>query len=202
MRVHTMPQKSPEWFDIRRGHITGSSFQTMANGRKDTIETLCYKKAAEIVTGVCEDSNYTNEAMEYGTETEPLAISAYETSTFTRVERVGFVELDEYIGCSPDGLVGEDGVIEVKCPMPHTHLKYLLASDASWTAYRWQVQGALWVTNRAWIDFVSYCPTFPPNKQLLITRLRGVSEDHRAKLEAGAKHCRQRIKEIAESMNG
>ncbi len=201
MIIHTMPQRTPSWFKVRCGHITGTSFQTMANGRKDTIETLCYKKAAEIVTGVCEDSGFTTEAMQHGIETEDLAISAYESTTFTHVERVGFVEMDEYIGCSPDGLIDNYGMIEVKCPQPHTHLKYLLLPLTAWSNYLWQVQGAIWVTGKTWIDFVSYCPTFPPDKQLFIDRVYRVCE-YQQKLEKGAEHCRQRIKEIVESMNG
>ena len=196
--IHTMPQRSDEWFAVRLGKITGTSFGTMANGKKPTIETLCLKTAAERLTGVSSDNGFSNAAMENGTETEELARQAYETTDFSVVQAVGFLELDEYIGVSPDGLVGDDGGLELKCPMPHTHLQYLTQKSPH-KAYRWQVQGALWVTGRKWWDFVSFCELFPPDKQLVIERVEP-DMDCFARLEAGAEHCRNRIREIMEGL--
>lgn len=199
MKVHTMPQRSDEWFAVRLGKITGTSFPTMSNGKKATVETLCLKTAAERLTGVSSDTPYTNAAMENGVDTEALALQAYETTDFSAVQVVGFIELDEYIGVSPDGLVGDDGGLELKCPLPHTHLQYLTEKNPH-RAYKWQVQGALWVTGRAWWDFVSFCAAFPPHQQLIIERVEPDPECF-AKLESGAKYCKQRIREIMDGLN-
>ena len=198
MIIHTMAQRSEEWWQVRAGKITATSFPTMAAAKsKDTRETLCLKTAAERITGQPIEEPFCNGAMENGVETEAFAREAYETTTFAHVLEVGFVEMDEYIGVSPDGLVGDDGGVEVKCPMAHTHLKYLTSRDP-WKAYKWQLQGALWVTNRKWWDFVSYCPTFPPEKQLFIQRVVPDMQ-YFALLHEGADMCRQRIKELVEA---
>lgn len=199
MKIHTMAQRSDEWFAVRLGKITGTSFPTMANGKRATIETLCLKTAAERLTGVSSDSEYTNPAMEKGIETEGLALKAYETTEFSTVQVVGFLELDEYIGVSPDGLVGDDGGVEIKCPEAHTHLRYLTEKNPH-RAYRWQVQGALWVTKRQWWDFVSFCELFPPDKQLVIERVRPDAECFKY-LESGAEHCRKRIRQIMDGLS-
>ena len=200
MILHEMPQRSEDWFAVRLGKITSTSFGTMANGKPATIETLCYKVAAERITGVPSENGYTNAAMKFGVETEAIARLAYETRSFAEIQEVGFAELDEFIGVSPDGLVGEDGGVEIKCPQPHTHLQYLTGTSP-WRAYKWQLQGCLWVTGRAWWDFVSFCAVFPAHMQLLVQR---VMPDEAAfeKLAAGAEHCRGRIAEIAEAANG
>ena len=199
MKLYDMPQRSDEWFAVRLGKITSTSFATMANGQPSTIETLCYKVAAERITGVASGNGYTNAAMEHGVETEALARLAYETRSFAAIQEVGFAELDEYIGVSPDGLVDNDGGVEIKCPQPHTHLQYL-AEKTPWRSYKWQIQGCLWVTGRDWWDFASFCPDFPAGKQLLVER---VVPDAAAfkKLAAGADHCRKRIAEIMEAFN-
>jgi len=193
MIVHDMPQRSEEWYAVRLGKITSTSFPTMANGKAATIDALCLKTAAERITGVPSENGYTNGAMEYGVETEALALAAYETRTFAPVRRVGFVELDSYIGVSPDGLL-DDGGVEIKCPQPHTHLHYL-TTTASWKAYKWQIQGCLWVTGAAWWDFASFCAAFPAERQLRVERVTPDAECFE-KLEAGAACCRERIDAI------
>lgn len=203
MIIHTMPQRSDEWWAVRCGKITASNFVTMANSKtKTTLDTLCYKTAAEKITGVPIESPYTNDAMEAGVALEDTARQVYELATLVHVQQVGFVEFSEHLGCSPDGLVGEDGGVEIKCPMPHTHLKYLTAGGNAWKAYRWQLHGFLWGTSRPWIDFVSYCPSFPPSQQLLIERVTPDKELF-AKLEVGSVACVQRMDKIlAEVQNG
>ena len=168
MKIHTMSQRSKEWFAVRLGKITGTSFPTMANGQKATIETLCMKTAAERITGASSEDSYTNSTMEAGFEAEALARQTYETTTLTHVEEVGFLELDEFIGVSPDGLIGDEGLVEIKCPMAHTHLKYLTSKGKAWRAYKWQIQGGLYVGSREWCDFASFCPSFPPASQLYV----------------------------------
>jgi len=198
--IHTMPQRSAEWFAVRLGKITGTSFQTMANGKAAGIEKLCVRIANEIRLGVGEENGYTNANMQHGIDTELLAISAYETTVFKHVTQVGFVEIDEYTGFSPDGLVGDDGGLEVKCPTRDTQTGYLIRGDA-WKEYRWQVQGALWGSKRDWWDFVSYCPVLPPDEQLLVERVLP-DEKMFGKLTSGAEYCKKRIVEILEKFEG
>jgi predicted phage-related endonuclease len=115
-----------------------------------------YQLAAEILTGQIQDS-FSSEYMEWGTETEPAAREIYELENNERVEQVGFICLDNSIGVSPDGLVGPDGLLEIKCPKTSTQLSYFIDQKLP-GVYRAQVQGQLMVTGRQWCDFVSYDP--------------------------------------------
>lgn len=194
MIIHRMKQRSPEWYAVRRGKITGTHFATVANGRPDTIEKLCLRIATERIIGVPCDSPYCNAAMQNGIETEALARMAYESTTFNRVEEVGFVQSDEWVGVSPDGLVGKDGGLEIKCPRPQTHLSYLMSKEA-WLHYKWQVQGSLWVTGRDWWDFVSFCPRFPPEQQLVIDRVDRDNEIINT-IDEAVRHVIERVMEL------
>ena len=114
------------------------------------------KLCAERLTG-CREESYSNANMEHGTETEPLARQYYEMANDCKVDEVGFVMRDEDVGASPDGLVGEDGIIEVKCPLSSTHIETILSNKMP-TLHIPQVQGLLWVTERLWCDFISFDP--------------------------------------------
>lgn len=173
MRVITADQGTEEWKQARVGVPSGSKFSDiMAKGSGATRATYMTALALERITGVREDFK-TTFAMEQGTEREPFARSAYEAHTGQFVNEIGFCMHDTLqVGVSPDGLVGTDGITEYKCPMPKTHLEYLrLEQGKCPTAYRWQVQGQLWVAEREWCDFVSYNPDFPENAQLIIRRI-------------------------------
>jgi putative phage-type endonuclease len=156
-----MEQGTEEWFRVRMGKITASNFATaMAKGRgggeSKTRTTLMHRLIAERLTNEPQET-YRNGAMEWGTETEPAARDYYGAINDCIVKQVGFVEHTEYIGCSPDGMVGDDGLLEIKCPNSATHIGYILA-DKLPACYKAQVQGQLWVTKRKWCDFVSYDP--------------------------------------------
>ena len=173
MRVITADQGTEEWKQARVGVPSGSKFSDiMAKGGGATSATYLTALALERITGVREDFK-TTFAMEQGTEREPFARSAYEAHTGQFVTEIGFCMHDTLqVGVSPDGLVGKVGMTEYKCPMPKTHLEYLrLEPGKCPTAYRWQVQGQLWVAKRLWCDFVSYNPDFPENAQLIIRRV-------------------------------
>jgi len=176
--VHTMEQRSDEWFAARLGKITGTSFQPAATGRADTKKKLALEKAAEILTGVNANGPRQTEAMLRGIEIEPFARQAYEAERLVHVTEVGFIELSQYVGISPDGLIGDDGGLEIKCPLASTHVSYLTAGGEAWKDYKWQIQGALLVTGRAWWDFVSYHPDFPAEMQLVIERVEPDLEMH------------------------
>ncbi|GAG80752.1 unnamed protein product, partial [marine sediment metagenome] len=161
MIIHDMEQGTEEWLRVRMGKVTASNFAiSMAKGKSGGVSktrtTLMHKLIAERLTNEPQET-YRNGAMEWGTETEPAAREYYEAVNDCIVKEVGFVEHNEYIGCSPDGLVSEDGLLEIKCPNSATHIGYILA-DKLPAVYKAQVQGQLWVTDRKWCDFVSYDP--------------------------------------------
>ncbi len=160
MIIHDVTQKSDEWRKIRCGKIGASDMSAvLAKGQGKTRKTLMLRVLAERLSGIPQDT-FCNDAMDWGTEHEPFARNMYEMETSSSVRQVGFVELEELAGCSPDGLVDEDGLLEIKCPNTSTHLSYILANKMP-SAYVIQVQSQIWVTGRKWCDFVSYDPRVP-----------------------------------------
>jgi hypothetical protein len=156
-------QHSPAWYAIKLGRITGSRFKDAMSGDSTAGFTgLIGTMAAEIITGEMEDT-FVSDQMARGTELEPEARRAYETLTEQEVEQVGFImpeentEFHEYTGFSPDGLINDDGLLELKAPMAKTHLNYI-EKNVLPNEYKWQVQGGLWQTGRKYCDFVSYYP--------------------------------------------
>ncbi len=155
--IHTMEQGSDEWHRIKLGKVSASVFSNaMAGGQGKTRTTLMRKLIAERMTDEPQDT-FSNGVMDRGIEAEPLAREYYATLNDCIVKQVGFIELSEDIGCSPDGLIGEDGMLEIKCPNSATHIGYIL-DDRLPPTYKAQVQGQLWVADRKWCDFVSYDP--------------------------------------------
>jgi len=141
--------------------ITASRFKdAIAQGRSGglgkTAENYAYEIVGELLTNEPADT-YTNAAMEWGTEQEPYAKLAYEEHTLNKIHVVGFLEKEEMLGGSPDGLIGKDGMIETKCPSSHIHARNLHNKKAP-GEYIPQIQGLLWITGREWCDFVSYRP--------------------------------------------
>jgi putative phage-type endonuclease len=159
MIIHTCEQRSPEWYAVRCGKVSASSISdVLAKGKGITRNKYLRRLVAERITGLTKET-YCNGAMEWGIQTEPEARDYYENLNFVNVQQVGFVEVNEYLGCSPDGLIGEDGLIEIKCPDSDTHLTYLEEGRMP-PEYVTQVQGQLWITGLKWCDFMSYDPRF------------------------------------------
>lgn len=171
-----MEQGSIEWLALRAGKFTGSRFAdlmaTTRSGPSASRANLIVTLALEILTGEPEQT-YQNDAMRRGTELEPFARGAYEAHTGELVEQVAFVEHQTmpYVGVSPDGLLGSDGLIEIKCPASQAKHLAALRDGSHATEYRWQIQGQIWVTGRQWCDAVSYDPRFPEGLQLAIRRV-------------------------------
>jgi putative phage-type endonuclease len=178
-------QRSPEWFAARCGSVTASSVSkvlaTIKTGEAAERRNYRAKLVVERLTGKPAEAPFTNAAMERGTELEPFARMAYESKTGNLVIESGFWSLLGEIGASPDGLIGDDGLLEIKCPSLATHLQYLKAGVMP-SEYIPQVQMQLWVTDRQWCDFVSYAPEFPENLQLFILRVQR-DEDYINKLK-------------------
>lgn len=184
MTVHVMPQRSPEWYAIRRGKFTASDFPTlMPSSRQketdwnDTQMKIIYRVASERMTNEDQPKGYTSTAMQWGIDTEDEARAAYEMETGNAVDQVGFVELTEWIGCSPDGLIRDDGYLEIKCPNSDTHLRYANNPHALEEDYGWQVIGGLWVSGREWAHLISYDPRFiDPEDQMVIYTISDYNE--------------------------
>ncbi len=148
-------QGSDEWFTAKRGKVTASHFSEILNtgsGRK----TYMMRVIAERLTGITQ-TGYQDKNMEGGIELEPQAKVYYEELNECKVESVGFIAKNDFVGCSPDGLVSKEGLVEIKCPLTTTHLNYILKGKMP-AIYKPQVQGGMFVTGRKWCDFVSFDP--------------------------------------------
>lgn len=160
MIVHDCEQGSPEWHALRCGIVTCSELSSvLAKGQGKTRRTYMLKVLGERLTGTTTDS-YSNHHMERGIEQEPEARELYQFLTDAEVIQVGII-INHDVGYSPDGLVGDDGSIEIKSKLPHIHLEALL-SDKVPPEHMTQIQGGLWVSERKWCDFISYCPGIKP----------------------------------------
>jgi putative phage-type endonuclease len=169
MTLHEYPkvdQGSPEWHDLRRGIVTASVVgklltPTLKVADNDTSRGLTATLVAERITGFTEDTPMTSD-MWRGVDSEPIARDIY-SGHYQQAVEVGFMRRDEdgwTLGYSPDGLVGTDGLIEIKAPRQKTHLNTILADTVPpWNMA--QLQAGLLVTGRDWIDFVSYCGGMP-----------------------------------------
>ena len=162
MNILTFDQRTPEWFSARLGIPTASEFdkivQTDGSPSKMRKKYL-YRLAEEKVSGLAEET-YQNLAMLRGIELENEARQLYQIITGNEVQEVGFCLADGF-GCSPDGLVGTQGGLEIKCPTMAVHVEYLLNKNLP-SDYFQQVHGSLLVTGREWWDFMSYYPGLPP----------------------------------------
>lgn len=160
MKIHNFEQRSEEWFKIRLGKITGSDFHTYM-GKSETRKRRIIEKATEIITGMSTENGYESEDMKRGRELEDEAILVYEMIKGVDVEKVGFVEYNEFAGCSPDGLVGEDGIIECKAPKNSVFVKQVVTGVID-PVYYAQMQYNLFITQRKWCDYIAYNRNFEP----------------------------------------
>jgi hypothetical protein len=174
MQILNHPQGSDEWLKARLGVATASNFDkiiTSTGKESATLEKYALQLATEKML-VEPEPSYKSDAMSRGNELEPVAREAYQQATFEQVQEVGLMLSDcGNYGYSSDGLIGDDGLIEIKCPLATTHFKYLLDNKCP-TDYWQQVQGGLWVSDRKWIDFVSFNPNFKEDRQLFVVRVK------------------------------
>lgn len=206
MKAHRVIQGSAEWFDLRCGKVTSSRVAdaiAVLKIKKDESAArrhLRTKIVSEIFTGKHSES-YVSLAMEWGTETEPLARTEYEMRTGNDVRLVGFVDHPtiEMAGASPDGMVGEDGCVEFKCPQSNTHIDYLIAKKAP-EEYQAQMLWVMACSGRQWCDFVSFDPRMPNKHKLLIVRFNR-DEERIAGMEAGVRKFLREVEELIGQLN-
>ena len=169
------PQGSEAWKSERAGHCTASRFRDVlakirtgeaASRRNYRVQLVTERLIGAPISG------FKSAAMEWGTQTEPLARVAYEAHTGDPVVETGFHlhQGVDWVGASPDGLVGDEGLLEIKCPEPATHMETLLDGVCP-SEHVAQIQGQMWVTGRKWCDFVSFDPRFPKHLQLFVVRV-------------------------------
>lgn len=194
-----MEQRSDEWYAARRGIVTASVVGQLVTGKtlkvadNDYSRAIVAQLAAERITGTT-DPTFTNDDMMRGVLDEPLAVEKY-AEHYGAVTTTGFMvrrEDDWTLGYSPDGLVGDDGLIEIKCPRAKTHLRTILSDEVP-TRHMPQLQAGLLVTGRAWCDFISYYGGMP----LYVKRVH----PDPAWLEAIEEACRQFEQTVNQMLN-
>lgn len=170
-------QRSDEWFALRAGKFTGSRFaDVLARSKRDGKPTKAYHDlivqiAIERITGEPAEQ-IDAKALRWGRDVEEFARMEYMLESGLDVEECGFIQHPQYefVGSSPDGLIADDGLIEIKCPKNSAiHIETLLHGMPE--AHVAQVQGNMWVTNRRYSDFISFDPRMPESKRLYINRI-------------------------------
>jgi len=173
--IEKVEQGTPEWFAARLGNVTASRVADVIaktkSGYSASRENYMAQLICERMTNTVAES-YTNAAMQWGTETEPLARAAYESIADVLVDEVGYVQHPriERAGASPDGLIGLFGLLEIKCPNTATHIDTLITEQVP-TKYITQMQWQMVCTGRAWCDFVSFDPRLPSGLQMFVKRV-------------------------------
>lgn len=171
---HDVEQNTKEWYQLKAGKLSGSSIgEVMSNLESDKFsygfKNLAIKIAVEQITGIASTNQFYSHDMRRGHEQEPEARLTYENFTLCEVQDGGFFERGN-LGCSPDGLVGSSGIIEIKSVLSHVHHKNITRGCVD-PAYKWQCYFNLMITGRQWIDFISYCQDFPDDKKVFVFRI-------------------------------
>lgn len=177
MKIIDFPQGSVDWLASRAGKVTASRMSdvlaTIKSGEAAARRDYKAQIVAEILTGRPQEDGYINAEMQFGIETEPLARAAYEAATGEIVEQVGLVihPAIDRAAASPDGLVSDSGLVEIKCPKVATHLNYILDGVVP-SKYQPQMLWQMACCERRWCDFVSFRPDLPVELQLFIVRFQ------------------------------
>lgn len=202
--LHNVEQKSEAWFALRLQYpLTASEAQAIGNQGKG-LETLCWEQMAQKYSSQ-DKERYSNKDLERGVELEPLARDMYELETGNNVIEVGFVtneSISSVGGASPDGIVGDDGLVEIKCFDDTKHFKMSIDYKKTGTfeiesKYVWQMQMQMLLTGRAWCDFLAYNPNY---KQSLLIQRVFPDMEMQQKIITGLKKGEIIIKEIEKNI--
>lgn len=162
MKIHDVVQGTPEWYAVRCGLVTASCFSDVMAGGAGKVRDLYMRKlAGEIITGDVQEK-FSNSHMEHGNAVEDEARKMYQMLANTDVTQVGFIETNHgkyRVGCSPDGLVGDVGMVEIKRQGPHLLIDRM--RNGAGDTHMPQLQGSMWIAEREWIDLVCYYPKMP-----------------------------------------
>lgn len=192
-----MEQRSEEWFKARLGKVTASRvadvLAKIKTGESASRRNYKIQLVSERLTGERQET-YINQAMQDGIDREFYAREKY-VQQYGEVEEVGFIQHPTLeAGASPDGLVGEDGILEIKCPMGSTHTETLMTQEVP-SKYVPQIQFQLLVTGRKWCDFVSFNPMFPEHLQLFVRRVFA-NKEYQEELEAEVKQFLSEVNDV------
>jgi putative phage-type endonuclease len=186
-------QGSEEWLQVRAGKFTGSKASDLFAGKTTaTYQNLINKIVSEKVIGKTAESGYKSEAMQRGSNLESEARENFELNTFVKVGQVGFIELSENIGISPDGLIDDEGLLEIKCPITTTQISYLVTKKIP-KDYFLQMQFQMMVTGRKYCFFHSYHPELSP-LTIKVERDEKVIEEIKAELITAIQTVNERVK--------
>jgi putative phage-type endonuclease len=205
VRERLMEQRTEEWFAARLGKVTASKVADVLAKTKTGVSASRANYLSDLVverlTGQ-QAEFYMNEAMQHGTDTEPQARMAYEAHKNVLVDEEGFIDHPSIanFGCSPDGLIDADGLIEIKCPNSKTHIDTLLSGKAP-SKYIPQMQTQMAVTGRQYCDFVSFDPRLPEDLQLFVIRVDRDNE-YIAKLEEEVVAFLNEVEETVTKLKG
>lgn len=169
--IKDIEQGSQEWLQLRLGIATASNFKkiiTSTGAESKSLKDYAFELASDSLLTEPEAS-FQSEAMIRGNELEEEARSYYSFVNDVKIDQVTFIKKDE-IGYSPDGLIAENGLIEIKCPLKKNHLKYLIDNKLP-SDYKPQVQGGLYISEREYCDFISYHPLFKNDKKMFVVRV-------------------------------
>ena len=200
MKYHyDIPQGGETWHELRAGRIGGSEAAALlVNGKTGGLGaaavSLCYEKAAEFFTGPAE--SFQTYAMQRGNELEPQARAAYEAETFTDIMQCGYIESGRLFGYSPDGLILNEGLIEIKCPMGPEFVRFAHTREID-PKHVAQMQWGMWITGRRYCDYVMYHPDF--FQEIIVERVHA-DEVTFQKFERNAKAAADLIREILEKL--
>lgn len=208
MIIHTMPQRSEEWNAVRSGKFTATDFgklmPTPKQGPGDfnaTQMAIIYRVAAERLTGLKKGSDWGSAPKDFGVETEDEARISFILETGLDVQEVGFVEYSEWIGCSPDGLIGDEEGLEIKCPNSDTHLRYINRPEDLIDDYRFQCVGGLLCTGRKRWNLYSYDPRFESEHMRSVYVIIERDEPEIARLQVRLDSAAEKVKEIINAQN-
>jgi len=197
MQIHNHEQGTQEWFDVRKGKMTASHATAIGNNGKG-LDTYITELMAEYYS-TAEKEQFSSEHTDRGNELEPIAREIYEFENDVKVEQVGFIEHNEFSGCSPDGLIGEDGGIEIKCVADNKYFKFLLNGESEIdSGHIWQIQMNLLITGRKWWDLVMYNPNY--KKSVCVYRITPDEEKFKA-LKEGLEKGKEKILAIKQKID-
>lgn len=202
--IEGLGQGSPEWHAARVGKVTASRIvdvmATIKSGEAASRRDYKWQIVAELLTGKPAEGGFFNQAMQWGVEQEPFARAAYELRYETLVDQIGLVPHPRIAraAASPDGLVGEDGLIEIKCPKTVTHLT-TLAEGKIPNEYQLQMCWQMACTGRLWCDFTSFDPRLPEELQLSVIRFDR-DEERIARIEAEVERFLGEVDELIQTL--
>jgi len=169
--IHPMEQRTDEWRQVRSRKITASRMsdvQSGGEGRKDYMLDLMLERRSGKFQ---KDNGFVNKHTEMGNRYEPTARAFHSLTQGIKIRQVGFIEASPSLGFSPDGVIGRSGLLEIKCRIPKTQLKTILAGRMP-PADRWQVQFSLWAGKKKYCDYVSFCPFLDdPNEKYFYRKI-------------------------------